>query len=66
MGSHPSLMEVVLTDLTEDVLTKIRIHIEYWNAALDELLDETCEPEDIDVDGVAAALRIRFEGAYDT
>ena len=57
-------LEVVLTDLTEDVLTKFRIHLEYWNTATDELLDETGEPEDVDGDEVVPALRIRFEGAY--
>jgi len=27
------------TDLTEEVLTKVRMHLEYWNTATDELLD---------------------------
>ena len=58
-------LEVVLTDITEDVLTKFRIHLEYWNTATDELLDETSTPEDVDVDDVVPALRIKFEGAYD-
>ena len=58
-------LEVVLTDLTEDVLTKFRIHLEYWNIATDELLDEMGEPEDVDGDEVVPALRIKFEGAYD-
>ena len=58
-------LEVVLTDLTEDVLTKFRIHLEYWNIATDELLDETGEPEDVDGDEVVPALRVKFEGAYD-
>ena len=58
-------LEVVLTDLTEDVLTKFRIHLEYWNTARDELLDETGEPEDVDGDEVVPALRIKFEGSYD-
>ena len=58
-------LEVVLTDLTEDVLTKFRIHLEYWNTATDELLDETGDPEDVDGDDVVPALRVKFEGAYD-
>ena len=58
-------LEVVLTDLTEDVLTKFRIHLEYWNTATDELLDETGDPEDVDGDNVMPALRVKFEGAYD-
>ena len=58
-------LEVVLTDLTEDVLTKYRIHLEYWNTATDELLDESGDPEDVDGDDVVPALRVRFEGAYD-
>ncbi|MYA18274.1 MAG: hypothetical protein F4Z28_16690 [Gammaproteobacteria bacterium] len=37
-------LEVVLTDLTEDVLTKFRIHLEYWNTATDKFLDETAPP----------------------
>ena len=57
-------LEVVLTDLTKDVLTKFRIHLEYWNTATDELLDETSTPEDVD-DDVVPALRIKFEGAYE-
>ena len=59
-------LEVVLTDLTEDVLTKFRIHLEYWDTATDELLDATSDlPEDVDDDDVVPALRIKFEGAYD-
>ena len=58
-------LEVVLTDLTEDVLTKFRIHLEYWDTATDELLDATSAPEDVDDDDVVPALRIKFEGAYD-
>ena len=58
-------LEVVLTDLTKDVLTKFRIHLEYWNTATDELLDATSTPEDVDDDDVVPALRIKFEGAYD-
>ena len=52
----PVELEAVLTDLTEDVLTKCRIHLEYWNIATDELLDETGEPEDVDGDEVVPAL----------
>ena len=58
-------LEVVLTDLTEDVLTKFRIHLEYWDAATNQLLDETSSPEDVDREDVVPALRIKFEGAYD-
>ena len=58
-------LEVVLTDLAEDVLTKFRMHLEYWKAATDSLLDETSAPEDVDNDDVVPALRIKFEGAYD-
>ena len=56
----------MLTDLTEDVLTKFRIHLEYWNTATGELLDAAGEPEDtVDLDEVVPALRVKFEGAYD-
>ena len=58
-------LEVVLTDLTADVLTKFRTHREYWNTATNTLLDETATPEDVDDDDVVPALRIRFEGSYD-
>ena len=58
-------LEVVLTDLADDVLTKFRMHLEYWNTATDSLLDETSAPEDVDNDDVVPALRIKFEGAYD-
>ena len=58
-------LEVVLTDLVDDVLTKFRMHLEYWNTATDSLLDETSAPEDVDNDDVVPALRIKFEGAYD-
>ena len=58
-------LEVVLTDLVDDVLTKFRMHLEYWNTATDRLLDETSAPEDVDNDDVVPALRIKFEGAYD-
>ena len=58
-------LEVVLTDLTVDVLTKFRIHLEYWNTETNALLDETAVPEDVDNDNVVPALRIRFEGGYD-
>ena len=58
-------LEVVLTDLTEDVLTRFRLHLEYWSTATDDLLDETAAPEDVDDDDVVPALRVKFEGTYD-
>ena len=58
-------LEVVLTDLTADILTKFRTHREYWNTATKKLLDETAVPEDIDDEDVVPALRIKFEGCYD-
>ena len=61
----PIELEVVLTDLTDAVLTRFRTHREYWNTATDELLDETATPEDVDSDDVVPALRIKFEGVYD-
>lgn len=61
----PIKLEAVLTDLTPDVLTRFRIHLEYWNTATNSLLDETASPEDVDGDDVVPALRIKFEGAYD-
>ena len=55
----------MLTDLTEDVLTRFRLHLEYWSTATDDLLDETAAPEDVDDDDVVPALRVKFEGTYD-
>ncbi len=61
----PIKLEVVLTGLNDDVLTKFRTHREHWNTATNELLDETATPEDVDNDDVVPALRIKFEGVYD-
>ena len=61
----PIRLEVVLTGLTNEVLTKFRTHREYWNTATNELLNETATPEDVDSDDVVPALRIKFEGRYD-
>ena len=61
----PIELEVVLTDLTDALLTRFRTHREYWNRATYELLDETAAPEDVDSDDVVPALRIKFEGVYD-
>ena len=58
-------LEVVLTDLTADVLTRFRTHREYWDTATSSLLDESATPQDVDQDHVLPALRIKFEGAYD-
>ena len=58
-------LEVVLTDLTDAVLTRFRTHREYWNAATNELLDEAADPEDVDGEDVVPALRIKFEGVFD-
>lgn len=59
-------LEVVLTDLTADLETKFRAHREYWDTETNSLLDENAEPEDTDPDNVIPALRIKFEGLYDT
>ena len=61
----PIELEVVLTDLTDEVLARFRAHREYWDTATSELLDEAATPEDVDGDNVVPALRIRFEGVYD-
>ena len=58
-------LEVVLTDLTEDVLTKFRLHLEYWKTSTNRLLDQTSDPEDVDDVDVVSALRVKFEGTYD-
>ena len=59
-------IEVVLTDLTADLEIKFRAHREYWNTETNSLLDENAEPEDTESDNVIPALRIKFEGLYDT
>lgn len=59
-------LEVVLTDLTADLETKFRAHREYWDTETNSLLDENAEPEDTEPDNVIPALRIKFEGLYDT
>ena len=61
----PIVLEVVLTDLTDEVLARFRMHREYWNTATSDLLDENASPEDVDGNDVVPALRIRFEGVYD-
>ena len=58
-------LEVVLTDLTQEVQTRFRNNQEYWNKATNSLLDETASPEDVDDDNVVPALQIKFEGRYD-
>lgn len=58
-------LEVVLTDLTEDVLTRFNTHIEFWNVETNSIFDETASPEDIDEENATRALRIKFEGHYD-
>ncbi len=60
----PIKLEAVLTNLTEDVLTKYLNHLEYWNPTTEKILDETNNPEDVDDINVLPALRIKFEGAY--
>lgn len=62
----PIELEVVLTDLTSDLETRFRAHREYWNTETNSLLDENAEPEDTELDNVIPAIRIKFEGLYDT
>jgi len=61
----PIKLEVILTGLTDDVLTRFRMHREYWSTTQNALLDETASPEDLETKDVMPALRIRFEGVYD-
>lgn len=58
-------LEVVLTNLSEDLETKYRAHREYWDTASNTLLDETADIGDVDEESVIPALRILFEGRYD-
>ncbi len=58
-------IEGVLTDLTGDLLTRYRAHIESWDLNVQRLLDETDKAEDAEKEGVVPALRVRFRGVYD-
>ena len=61
----PIHLEVVLTDLTEDILTRFRTHLEYWDTRTDTILNESASPENVDEYDVIPAIRIKFEGTYD-
>ena len=58
-------LEVVLTNLTEDLETKYRAHREYWDTESNTLLDEKDGIDDIESKSVVPALRVLFEGRYD-
>jgi len=64
-NSVPIELEVVLTDLTDDLVRQYRGHIEYWDAEKGELLTEANQPEDANADSALPALRIAFRAAYD-
>ena len=58
-------LEVVLANLTTELMARYRGNCEYWNIHDEKLLDEKDEPEDVDCEHVVPALRIVFEGSYD-
>ena len=62
----PIKLEAVLIDFTADIERKFRSHIEYWNTKTQKLLNETAKPEDTDGKNVVPALRICFEGIYNS
>lgn len=57
-------LEVILTNLTDDIEVKYQANREYWDTQNEKLLDEGDEPEDADCEHVVPALRIVFEGIY--
>jgi putative ATP-dependent endonuclease of OLD family len=61
----PILIEVVVTDLSENQERHFRDHLEWWNEQSQNLL-EGPPPEETDLVYVKSALRIGFEGKYDT
>ena len=61
----PIEIEGVLTGLTPDLERQYRNNIEFWDVEVEDLLDETAEVEDVDVETVIPALRIAFRGVYD-
>lgn len=61
----PILIEVVVTDLSENQARHFRDHLEWWNEQSQNLL-EGPPPEETDLAHVKPALRIGFEGKYDT
>lgn len=61
----PIELEVVLTDLTDDLVLRYRNHVEYWDEEEEALLGETDQPEDADSATTLPALRIAFRAAYD-
>ncbi|MXN28142.1 ATP-dependent nuclease [Delftia sp. CH05] len=60
----PIHIEVVVSDLSEEQQRHFYEHIEWWSAAEQKLL-EGPPAEGTDADGVAAALRLFFQGSYD-
>lgn len=57
-------LEVVLSNLTQEIQTRYHNNQEYWSTSANRLLDESDSVEDVDCDGVVPVLRIKFEGMY--
>lgn len=60
----PIHVEVVVSDLSEEQQRHFYEHVEWWSSAEQKLL-EGPPAEGTDADGVAAALRLFFQGSYD-
>ena len=58
-------IEVVLTNLSDELKRLYRNHIEFWNTKDRILLNEFNAPEDTDGDHVIEAIRIGFRGCYE-
>ncbi len=57
-------IEAVIIALSDDQMARFGNYVEWWDQKSDELYDEP-EPEGVDREHVAAALRITFVGRYD-
>ena len=58
-------VEVVIVDLSDEQILHFHNHIEWWNTETNSLLQEP-PPEKTDKPEVIHALRLGFEGKYDT
>jgi len=60
----PIKIEVIVTDLSEEQNRHFKDHLGWWNVKTQSLLQGP-PPEGTDEEGVVAALRVGFTGAYD-
>ncbi len=58
-------IEVVLTNLDDELKRLYASHLEFWSTKDNTLLNELNTPEDIDREHIVEALRIGFRGNYE-